>query len=234
MISTGQTPRRPRFWSTERLALTLSTFAVALVALSSCGDTGTEVTTANKSGGPKVTINSSTNTGATVTVTNSAANTGAKPVTDAMPPGVRETPLKDINGKTFRLADYGGKVVVLNMWATWCGPCRIEIPHLIELSKEFGPKGVEVIGLSTEEPEQATQLVRDFAREFKINYRLGWGREIFIALLRGSNPVIPQAFVITRDGRIYKHFAGFDRVNGPAKLRQAVEEAAAMSASGSP
>lgn len=226
MTETKQTAHTTRFWNRKRLALTLATFAVALVAMSSCRGT-------DDAGGGSVGANvAATNTGGAAPAP--AGKDATAYATEALPTTVLETPLRDLDGKTFRLADYAGKVVVLDLWATWCGPCRVEVPHLIELSKEFGARGVEVIGLSTEDPEEATEAVREFAREFKINYKLGWGREIFLPLLRGSQPVIPQTFVITRDGRLYKHFAGFNPATGPAKLRQAVEDVAGAGGVGSP
>jgi thiol-disulfide isomerase/thioredoxin len=129
-----------------------------------------------------------------------------------------------VDGATFRLSDYKDKVVVLDLWATWCGPCRLEVPHLVELQKEYGGKGVEVIGLTTEDPEDDETKVRDFAREFKINYKLGWSpREVSIALMAG-NTSIPQTFVIAPGGRIVTKFRGFsDRV--PDMIRTAIGKA---------
>ena len=80
---------------------------------------------------------------------NAPAPTSAPAVTDAppawtdLPPEVALAPLKDVNGASFKLADFFGKVVVVNFWATWCGPCRREIPELVKLHKEFQSRGVE-------------------------------------------------------------------------------------------
>ena len=65
-----------------------------------------------------------------------------------LPPAVSVVPLKDVKGESFKLADFFGKVAVINLWATWCGPCRREIPELVKLNKEFHSRGVEMIGLS--------------------------------------------------------------------------------------
>src|SRR4029077_16467908 len=74
-----------------------------------------------------------------------------------LPPEVALAPLKDAKGASFKLADFLGKVMVVNLWATWCGPCRMEIPELVKLHKEFHSRGVEVIGLSTEDPDASAE-----------------------------------------------------------------------------
>ncbi|HYO62378.1 MAG TPA: TlpA disulfide reductase family protein [Pyrinomonadaceae bacterium] len=136
--------------------------------------------------------------------------------------------VKLLDGSTLRLADYKGKVVVLDMWATWCGPCRDEIPHLIALGREFGPKGVEVIGLTTEDPTTDAPKVKDFVNKFKIDYKIGWVEgDMAVALANGRN-AIPQTFVITRDGRLLKHFVGFNPSSSPAMIREAIESAVKM------
>ena len=129
-----------------------------------------------------------------------------------------------MDGAAFRLSDFKDKVIVVDLWATWCGPCRLEIPHLVELQKEYGGKGVEIIGLTTEDPDEAGTQVRDFAREFKINYKLGWSpKEVSLALMNGS-PSIPQTFVIAPGGRIVTKFRGFsDRL--PPMIRAAIDKA---------
>ncbi len=136
--------------------------------------------------------------------------------------GVLQEEVKTLDGKSLRLGDYAGKVVVLDIWATWCGPCRREIPHLVELSKEYGGRGVEVIGLTTEDPVRDEEAVREFAREFNINYTLGWiGEDLYTTLTRGQN-VIPQTFVIGRDGRVIRHIRGFSPQIASI-LREAIE-----------
>jgi thiol-disulfide isomerase/thioredoxin len=135
--------------------------------------------------------------------------------------------MKDIMGQPFKLSDYAGKVVVVNLWATWCGPCRVEIPELIKLSNDYKSRGVELIGLTNEDPVDDEAKVKDFVAKQKISYRVGWGdKDLELALMQGEvRNVIPQSFVITGDGRVIAHLTGFNPETTPQRLRQAVEQA---------
>ena len=145
---------------------------------------------------------------------------------DTLPASVLDAELRALDGPAFRLSDYKDKVVVLDIWATWCGPCRLEIPHLVRLSEEYGPRGVEVVGLSVEDPASAGGAVRAFAREFGINYRLGWAEQRWTyALTRGAG-TIPQTFVIGRGGRRLLHLQGYSPQIS-AMLREAIDRALA-------
>jgi thiol-disulfide isomerase/thioredoxin len=141
-----------------------------------------------------------------------------------LPPEVSVAPLKDAKGASFKLAEFFGKVMVVNLWATWCGPCRLEIPELVKLHKEFHSRGVEIIGLSTEEPDASAEKVRKFIQDFQIDYRIGWAPvEVGVPLMHGHQ-AIPQILVISRDGRILKHFRGFSAAY-TSQLKQALEDA---------
>jgi thiol-disulfide isomerase/thioredoxin len=144
-----------------------------------------------------------------------------------VPAVVLETSFPMLDGKRRRLADYAGKVMVVNVWATWCGPCRVEIPHLVELAGEFKQRGVEVIGLTTEDPAQDVEKVREFVKEFKINYPVGFANGEFALYLMQGRDAIPQAYVIGRGGRVHRHFIGFNARTSPPQLRAALEEAVA-------
>ena len=162
---------------------------------------------------------------------NAPAPTSAPAVTDAppawtdLPPEVALAPLKDANGASFKLADFFGKVVVVNFWATWCGPCRREIPELVKLHKEFQSRGVEMIGLTSEDPGASAEKVRKFIQDFQIDYRIGWATDQVSAPLMQGRTAIPQIFVISPDARILKRFVGFSPANTSGELKQALEEA---------
>ena len=162
---------------------------------------------------------------------NVPAPTPAPVVTDAppawtdLPPEVAMAPLKDANGAPFKLADFFGKVVVVNFWATWCGPCRREIPELIKVHKEFQSRGVEMIGLTAEDPDSSAERVRKFIQDFQIDYRIGWIPGQVAAPLMQGRTAIPQIFIISPDARIVKRFVGFSPANTSAELKQALEEA---------
>ena len=147
------------------------------------------------------------------------------PAQPELPPPITVAPLKDVNGASFTLGQFFGKVMVINLWATWCGPCRREIPELVKLHKEFASRGVEMIGLTTEDPNASAEKVRKFVQDFQIDYRIGWAPpEVAAALMQGHN-AIPQLFVISRDAFVLKHFVGFSATNTGPELKQAVEAA---------
>ena len=148
----------------------------------------------------------------------------APPELADLPPAVSVVPLKDSKGASFKLADFFGKVTVINLWATWCGPCRREIPELVKLNKEFHSRGVEIIGLSTENPEASAEKVRKFIQDFQIDYRIGWApAEVGVPLMQGHE-AIPQIFVISRDGWILKRFLGYS-ASYSSQLKQTLEDA---------
>ena len=151
-------------------------------------------------------------------------NANAPPAWTDLPPEVALAPLKDVNGASFKLADFFGKVTVVNFWATWCGPCRREIPELVNLHKEFQSRGVEVIGLTSEDPGASAEKVRKFIQDFQIDYRIGWATGQVAAPLMQGHTAIPQIFVISPDARILKRFIGFSPAY-MSELKQALEDA---------
>lgn len=113
--------------------------------------------------------------------------------------------LKDLNGRTVRLSDYRGKVVLINFWATWCPPCRAEMPDLIRLQREHGKEGLQIIGV-TYPPERKARVQR-FARSVKVNYPIVLGtREIKSRF--SSDETLPLTVVINRDGKVSEIISG--------------------------
>lgn len=112
--------------------------------------------------------------------------------------------LKTIDGKSFQLADYRGKVVVLNFWATWCPPCRQEIPDFVKLQKELGARGLQIVGISLD--EDGPDVVREFMKEVKFNYPVihddGTTNNLY-----GPIEYMPTTYVIDRNGHA-RYFAG--------------------------
>lgn len=142
-----------------------------------------------------------------------------------LPASITDAELRAVTGAPIRLSTYNGKVLVVNLWATWCGPCRLETPELVKLHKEFRSQGVEVVGLSTENPDASADKVREFVHNFDVDYRIGWATpEVAITLMQGRD-AIPQSFVISRSGRIVKRFVGFNPIDTPKQIRAAIEEA---------
>jgi thiol-disulfide isomerase/thioredoxin len=116
-----------------------------------------------------------------------------------------EFSLKDLKGKTARLKDYRGKVVLINFWATWCAPCRAEMPELIEWQKEYKDRGLQIIGITY--PPYQTSDVRAAARQLKINYPILFGTDEIAALYRVRD-ILPVSVVIDREGNIRARITG--------------------------
>lgn len=112
--------------------------------------------------------------------------------------------LTDINGQPLRLSDYKGKVVLLDFWATWCAPCRSEIPKFVEWQKQYGPKGLQVIGISMDDDAKP---VPAFMQQFGINYPVAVG-DAKLADQYGGVLGLPVNFVIGRDGQIHQKYVG--------------------------
>src|SRR5262249_14870696 len=169
--------------------------------------------------------------------TNPSVRTGvdpaALPVAAAVPlaDSIRQTKVKTIDGGSLKLGDFKNKVVVVNLWGTWCGPCRMEMPDLVKLNNEYKARGLVVIGVATTYNEHDNlDQVKEFVKTQKIDYKVLWDdgtlAQPLVQSVNGRNN-IPQSFVISRDGKITRHFTGFSSVSTPTLMRQAVEDALA-------
>jgi thiol-disulfide isomerase/thioredoxin len=127
------------------------------------------------------------------------------------------------DGRRAMLADYHGKVLVLDFYATWCAPCRISIPRLNALRENYGLKGLEIVGLNVGGPDDRIK-VADFAKEMNIRYPLGFPDKALTDLFLSDNQTIPQTFVFTRDGRLIKRFIGYEQATG-TELEKVIGEA---------
>lgn len=125
--------------------------------------------------------------------------------------------MKNLDGTTSKVEDMKGKVLLLNMWATWCGPCRGEMPELVKMQDEHRDKGFEIIGLNTDDGD-TKEMIEKFAAEMKLNYKLVWApTEMQTALLKISNfGGIPQSFIVDRDGKLRGVFRG----GGPNEVKK--------------
>ena len=116
-----------------------------------------------------------------------------------------EFSLKDANGQTVRLADYRGKVVLLDFWATWCGPCKIEIPWFMEFEKEFKNQGFAVLGVSMD--EDGWSAIKPYVQNMKMNYRVLLGNDA-ISTAYGGLDSLPTTLLIDREGGIASTHVG--------------------------
>jgi len=107
--------------------------------------------------------------------------------------------LQTLDGKTMKLSDFRGKAVMLNFWATWCEPCKIEIPWFVELQKQYGPQGFQIVGVAMDEDSNAE--VAKFAQKMSINYPIVLGKES-VEQSYGGVGVLPVTFFVDRDGKL--------------------------------
>ncbi len=136
-------------------------------------------------------------------IVGASASNNAEPTlscqADAKPANLDFT-MKDVEGKDVSLQSYKGKVILLDFWATWCGPCKVEIPHFIEFQQKYGPKGLQVVGISVDDP---VDKLAPYVKEMGMNYPVlqGLGHD---AVQDAYGPIlgIPVSVMISRDGKI--------------------------------
>src|SRR5260370_36471439 len=122
---------------------------------------------------------------------------GAKAATDRK--AAPDFALEDASGRQVRLSGYKGKVVLLNFWATWCGPCKVEIPWFIEFEKAYRDRGFAVLGVSVD--DGGWQVVKPYLAAQKLNYRIALGNDR-VSELYGGIDSLPTTVLVDREGRI--------------------------------
>ena len=129
--------------------------------------------------------------------------------------------LADLNGKPVKLSDYHGKAVVVNFWATWCGPCKTEMPWLVDLQQKYGPEGLQILGVAMDDSGKDT--ISEFANYMHINYPVLMGKEA-VAQRYGNVQFLPATFYVDRNGKIVDRVFGIvDRSEIEANVKRALE-----------
>jgi thiol-disulfide isomerase/thioredoxin len=142
-----------------------------------------------------------------------------------LPESIWERQIKALDNSNFKLAEFQGKVVVINLWASWCGPCRREVPEYEKVRKAYVERDVVFIGLTTEDPRYESERVKKFARDLNFGFRLGYADAQIARTLMDGKRSIPQTLVIDPDGRIVNHWDGYTAGRSGDRLKQTIEQA---------
>ena len=127
--------------------------------------------------------------------------------------------LRALDGRTVKLSDFRGKAVLLNFWATWCAPCRIEMPWLVEFYKQYQSQGLEIVGVSMDDTGQE-MAIAEFIKERNVNYPILVGNNA-VADLYGGLRFLPQTLFIDREGNIVKTMYG---IKSKDEFEQSIKE----------
>jgi len=127
--------------------------------------------------------------------------------------------LEALDGKSMRLSDLRGKAVLLNFWATWCGPCKIETPWLVELQNQYGQNGLQVVGV--EMGDDSKEEITKFMKDMGVNYPVLIGKEA-VGEAYGGVPALPETFFIGRDGKIVDKIIG---LKGKGEIEDSIKKA---------
>ena len=138
--------------------------------------------------------------------------------------------IRTFDGRTIKLSNYRGKVLVMDFWATWCPPCRLETPQLARLARANRDRGLEVIGMHIDDRgRSSSEDIRKFIDNYGITYTVGLATDdMFTSYLGTEDDTIPQTLVFGRDGRLVKHLSGYSQSHGKL-LDEAVNQALAGS-----
>ena len=151
-------------------------------------------------------------------------HTARRSGTDHVPGAGYGTPapnftLETLDGKNLSLSDLKGKAVVVNFWATWCGPCKIETPWLVELQNQYGSQGLQVVGVAMD--DSGKDEIEKFAKDMGVNYPVLIGKEA-VGDAYGGVPALPESFFVGRDGKIVDRIIG---LKGRAEIEDSVKKA---------
>ena len=127
--------------------------------------------------------------------------------------------LESLDGTTMRLSDLRGKAVLLNFWATWCAPCKIEMPWFVELQKQYGPQGLQIVGVAMDDASK--EDIGKFAKSMGVNYPILIGKEA-VGNQYGGVPALPETFLIGRDGKIVDKIVG---LKGKGEIEDSIRKA---------
>lgn len=128
--------------------------------------------------------------------------------------------LNDLDGQPVSLSSYAGKVVILDFWATWCAPCRYEVPHLVELQQRYGERGLQVLGVTLDGTQTSGDVI-PFREKYSMNYPTLWAETSVLEVYDVIS--IPITLLITRDGKVYRRFTGFGG-NTADKMTRTVQD----------
>ena len=127
--------------------------------------------------------------------------------------------LDSLEGKSMRLSDLRGKAVLLNFWATWCGPCKIEMPWFVDLQNQYGAQGLQIVGVAMDDASK--EDIAKFAKDMGVNYPVLIGKEA-VGDQYGGVPALPESFFIGRDGKIVDKIIG---LKGKAEIEDSIKKA---------
>lgn len=191
----------------KRLITNLALFIVLAIAFSSFNACkGTQTASTDNSNAVNAPANTTANTN---TVKPDSKASDYPPLVS----GIAEAPIELLDGTTTKVSDHKGKVILLNLWGIWCGPCRDEMPHLAELQAAYGERGFQVMGLNIGDHDggpEGFSAIKDFGEKMKLNYTLGRISNAstgeFYKLSRQE--AVPQTVLVDRDGRLRGLFVG--------------------------
>lgn len=150
----------------------------------------------------------------------------AQPIA-TLPSSTLDRELTTIDQRHLKLSDYSDRIIVLTLFASWCVPCRMNLPDLIDLKQNYKTHPIEVLGLVSKKNAADIDELRNFARDQGINFAVIWDTEDFDELLvrLGSDrQVLPQTFVIDKAGSIRRTFLGYNREMTPKFLRETLDK----------